>query len=145
MGGLAELRSRVKIQADSLGVAKATFRNVVTGQIYNQMEKKGTNKSELASRMKISKAAVSRLLSGDRNFTIDTLAHISFVLGLRPEFQFHRTTMAATWAVQWVYERLIETDSVEIRKKRSKISEVRTKSRRYERFAATRVHSEIYA
>lgn len=141
MAGLVELRERVRIRADTLAIKKATLRNVVTGQIYDLMEKEGTTKSELARKMKISKAAVSNLLSGDRNFTIDTLAHISFVLGFRPEFRFRRAAMTATRAVHWVYERLLETESVEIRRREPDISEIRTKSSYYERFAA-RMHSE---
>ncbi len=143
MAGLAELRERIKIQADSLEVAKATLRNIVTGQIYSLMDKEETTKSELARKMKISKAAVSKLLSGDRNFTIDTLAHISFVLGFHPEFRFRHATPAATWAVRWVHERLIETESIEIRRRQSDTSVIRTKSRYYKRFVA-RVQSESY-
>ena len=141
MAGLVELRERVRIRADTLAIKKATLRNVVTGQIYDLMEKEGTTKSELARKMKISKAAVSNLLSGDRNFTIDTLAHISFVLGFRPEFRFRRAAMTAARAVHWVYERLLETENVEIRRREPDISEIRTKSSYYERFAA-RMHSE---
>ena len=143
MAGLAELRERIKIRADSLKVAKATLRNVVTGQIYSLMDKEGTTKSKLARKMKISKAAVSKLLSGDRNFTIDTLAHISFVLGFHPEFRFRHATTAATWTIHLIYERLLEMESVEIRRKHSDISEIRTKSRYYKRFVA-RVQSESY-
>ncbi|MBA7553795.1 hypothetical protein ES705_46394 [subsurface metagenome] len=136
MAGLAELRERVKNRADSLEVVKETLRNVVTGQIYNLMNKVGTTKSKLAKKMKISKAAVSKLLSGDRNFTIDTLAHISFVLGFQPEFRFRRTPSAA-WTVHWSYERLLEIESIEIRRKQSYVSQIRTKSRYYETFAAS--------
>ncbi len=142
MAGLAELRDRVKTRTDSLEVAKGTLRNVVTGQIYNLMNKEGTSKSELARKMEISKAAVSKLLSGDRNFTIDTLAHLSFVLGFHPEFRF-RLTPSATYVLQWGYERLIETERIEIRRKRSDVSGVCIKSRYFEKFVA-RVQSKSY-
>ncbi len=136
MAGLVELRERVKARANSLAVEKATLRNVVTGQIYDLMGKEGTAKVDLARKMKISKAAVSKLLSGDRNFTIDKLTHISFVLGFRPVFRFRRAT-TATRAVHWIYERLLETESVVIRRRKSDISEIRIKRRYYEKFVAT--------
>ena len=106
------------------------------------MNKEGTTKSKLAKKMKISKAAVSKFLSGDRNFTIDTLAHISFVLGFQPEFWFRRAPVAA-WTVHWSYERLLEVESIEIRRKQSDVSEIRTKSRYRETFVA-KVQSKSY-
>ncbi len=142
MAGLAALRDRVQSRADSLEVAQETLRNVVTSQIYEMMGKQGTNKAELAKEMRVSRAAVSNLLSGDRNFTIGKLAHVAYVLGFRPEFHFRRGTDAA-WMMQYTYERLMETERIEVRRRESTVSEIRTKSRSFERFVA-QVPTETY-
>lgn len=135
MPALADLRDRISARANTVEVAKETLRNVVTAQLHTLLQKEGASKSDLAKKMKVSKAAVSAFMSGDRNFTIDTLAHISHVMGYRPVFEFRRGP-ASTWSVQVIRERLLETETVVVFTRRSTASEVRSKSRYYERFVA---------
>jgi transcriptional regulator with XRE-family HTH domain len=68
----------------TLPVKKETFRNIVTGEIYRAMKKKNISKSELARKMGKSRSALTHLLSGDRNFTLDKFYEICFNLGQEP-------------------------------------------------------------
>lgn len=53
---------------------------LVTEEIARLMKRAGINKTELAARMNVSKARVSRLLSGAPNMTLATLAAIALAL-----------------------------------------------------------------
>ena len=110
---VADLKDRISNRQNSLSVAKATLRNVVTAELHALMAREGTSRAELARKMKISKSAVTGLLSGDRNFTIDTIANLSFVLGYRPEFQFRRGA-TANWSLQMIHEKLVEVRDLNV-------------------------------
>lgn len=64
--------------------------NEITDKIETLMECQGLSKKELAERLGVSKASVSRILSGNRNMTLDTLVKVSFALGYRPRIEFER-------------------------------------------------------
>ena len=87
MGGLEKFRDKYYSNLDALDVKAETFRNIVTGCIYQIMDNENISKSVLAEKMKISKAAVTTLLSGDRNFTIDKLSEICYHLSCTPQFK----------------------------------------------------------
>ncbi len=89
MGGIGTY-TEDRTHKDNLDVQKRVFRNVVTSLLYEMMEREQVSKAELASRLHISKAAVTNLLSGDRNFTIDTLTAISHALGYIPSFRLEK-------------------------------------------------------
>lgn len=80
MSGLAGLREYISKNKNSLEVKKETFRNVITAKIYEQMKQCGKSKADMAKLMGTSKPAVTTLLSGNRNFTIDKLVEIAFAL-----------------------------------------------------------------
>ena len=54
-----------------------------TELVLEQMERANVSRTELAKLLGKSKSHVSRLLSGDRNMTLRTLAKISFALSCR--------------------------------------------------------------
>jgi transcriptional regulator with XRE-family HTH domain len=135
MPALADLKNRISVRSGTAEIAKATLRNVVTAQLYEIMERERTTKSDLAKKLKVSKAAVSALMSGDRNFTIDTITHISHVLGYRPDFRFLRGPSCA-WSVQIIRERLLENETAVVFR-RSESTGVLSKTRYYERYIAS--------
>lgn len=53
---------------------------LVTEEVARLMKQAGVNRTELAARMNVSKARVSRLLSGAPNMTLATLASIALAL-----------------------------------------------------------------
>jgi len=55
--------------------------------IAEQMEKNEVSKAELARRMNVSKAYVTKLLSSGRNLTLRTLARVLFHMGSEISFQ----------------------------------------------------------
>lgn|SRR5574344_558859 len=69
------------IARSSSSLHRVERRMVASAQIADAMEKCGMSKSELARKMGKSQSEVTRWLSGTCNFTSDTLADISDVLG----------------------------------------------------------------
>ncbi len=67
---------------------KMLLRFNVTDEILTIMEEKSITKSMLARKMKMSPAHISQILSGHRNFTLDTLTSISMALEHRVEINF---------------------------------------------------------
>ena len=57
-------------------------RMIVASKIADELERQGLTQKEFAERMGKSPSEISDWLSGDRNFTIDTLADIKRVLGI---------------------------------------------------------------
>ena len=90
MGGISLLKNEISLQNDSLEIQKESFRNIVTGKICKLMEDEAVTKSGLARKLGISKAAITNLLSGDRNFTIDKITEIACILGYKPSIFFNR-------------------------------------------------------
>lgn len=84
MSTLTNYAEDVERLSNTLPVKKETFRNIVTGEIYRAMNQKNISKSELARRMGKSRSALTHLLSGDRNFTLDKFYEICFYLNQEP-------------------------------------------------------------
>jgi transcriptional regulator with XRE-family HTH domain len=61
--------------------------NDVTTMFLKAMKVKNVNQSELAKRMGVSKSSVSRILSGNRNMTLETLAKMAFALDCKVDVQ----------------------------------------------------------
>jgi len=60
----------------------------LTEKIYEIMEKKGINRTELARRMGVDKSYVTRLLGGPPNITIETLTKIAIALETEVKVEF---------------------------------------------------------
>lgn len=79
-------KSKNSSRARDLARGSHLFR--VTEDILVAMEDLGITKSELASRLGISKPRISQLLKGSSNMTIGTLSDIAFELGLNLDKTF---------------------------------------------------------
>lgn len=60
----------------------------VTEQIVAAMQEQEISRSELAKRMGVSRAYITKLLRGEGNTTLRTLVRIALALGLRPQVSF---------------------------------------------------------
>ncbi|ORC35744.1 hypothetical protein B4O97_08895 [Marispirochaeta aestuarii] len=88
MGGISALKREAENRKESIDIKKESFRNIVTGKIYGLMKNEKISKTELSQKMGVSKAAITKLLSGDRNFTIDKITELSNILGYTPAIFF---------------------------------------------------------
>ncbi len=70
----------------------------VAERIWEQMEDRGTNKSEIAASLGKSKAYVTQLLNGSRNMTLRSLADIAFVLDAKCEVRFVSKSVGEGWS-----------------------------------------------
>lgn len=68
-------------------VAEERLITQATEAIWEEMEKAGISKTELAARMGKTKGFVSQILNGSRNMTLRTLADIGFALGRQPDIR----------------------------------------------------------
>jgi len=64
----------------------------VTEQICAAMEGQDISRSELAQRLDVSRAYVTKLLNGHPNMTLRTLVEVAAALGLRPNISVLRPT-----------------------------------------------------
>lgn len=78
-GVLAELLANI----DERELAKTRKRMMLAAKIDEAMKRCGYNQNQFACLMKKSPTVISEWLSGDRNFTIDTLVDIEDALGIR--------------------------------------------------------------
>lgn len=78
-GFLAELLSNI----DEKELAKTRKRMMLAVKIEKAIKRCGYNQEQFAHLMKKSPTVISEWLSGDRNFTIDTLVEIEEALGIR--------------------------------------------------------------
>lgn len=62
--------------------ARAALRVQVTESLLRYMEERGIRRSDLAARLGVSKSAVSQLLVGSRNMSLNTLADVAAALDL---------------------------------------------------------------
>lgn len=92
MGGLSKFKVNLEKNLNSIDVKKETFRNVITGEIYRLMKAEHKNQTDLSMCLGISKAAVSKLLTGDRNFTVDKIVEIADTLGYLPKISFYKNS-----------------------------------------------------
>ncbi len=67
---------------DELSLAKTRNRMVVAAKIADVMRSSGLNQKQLAQKMGKTESEVSEWLSGDRNFTLDTLTEIEHALNV---------------------------------------------------------------
>jgi len=65
-------------------LAEEAFILDVTENVWEEMQRMGINKVQLAERLGKSKPYVSQLLNGSRNMTLRSLADICFALGVEP-------------------------------------------------------------
>lgn len=56
-----------------------------TEAVYEAMQNQGVTRTELARRLCTSQAYVTRVLSGNANFTLKTMSKLAFALGLELE------------------------------------------------------------
>lgn len=66
-------------------VAEETLILAATEEICRVLADQEVSREELAKRMGVGKSNVSQLLSGDRNMTLRTLAHMAHVLDCKVE------------------------------------------------------------
>lgn len=90
MKGLAKFKRDLPKNLKSLDVQQETIRNIVTGKLFHAIKEEGKSKTDLAKLLGVSKPAISSLLSGDRNFTIDKLTEISFHINRTPKISFEK-------------------------------------------------------
>jgi plasmid maintenance system antidote protein VapI len=102
MGGLEKFKN----YEGGIDVEQETFRNIITGKIYQLLSRENINKKQLADKLNISKAAVTSMLSGDRNFTVDNLIKITSAIGYTPFILFRKKNKIynCTGWVSWKME-----------------------------------------
>jgi len=81
------LKKRLKSKP-TLQTQQEVVRGLITAKIYALLQQANLSKTELAQRMGISKPAISGLMSGNRNFTIDKLTEIAYLFNLTPKIDF---------------------------------------------------------
>jgi len=85
---------RMLANMDELSLAKTRNRMMVAAKIADAMRTGGMNQKQLAQKMGKTESEVSEWLSGDRNFTLDTLTEIEHTLNVslidtdRPRYAF---------------------------------------------------------
>ena len=73
---------RMLANMDDLSLAKTRNRMMVAAKIADAMRSSGMNQKQLAQKMGKTESEVSEWLSGDRNFTLDTLTEIEHTLNV---------------------------------------------------------------
>lgn len=76
----SEVLRRVKDRRDPAQTAKTQNRMLIAAKIYEQMQKQGVSKSQLANLLEQQPSVITKWLSGTHNFTIDTLVDIGRIL-----------------------------------------------------------------
>lgn len=88
------MKARKRLAAQSeLTYSKVARRMRIAIQIAEAMEEQHISKKELAQKMGRKPSEITKWLSGDQNFTSDTLAELSYYLhteitGVAPKFSF---------------------------------------------------------
>lgn len=75
-----KVKARLEAYARDPGYQAERLSILLTEEIVRLMESEGVSRSELAARMGVSKALISRLLGGAPNMTLRTLASIAVAL-----------------------------------------------------------------
>lgn len=78
----AGVLGRMLANIDELSLAKTRNRMLIAAKIADAMHNNKMNQKQFALKMGKTESEVSEWLSGDRNFTVDTLTEISHVLGI---------------------------------------------------------------
>ncbi len=67
---------------DTLEAKKVAFKMTIAARIDEAIKSKGMRKNEFALRMRKQSSEISKWLSGNQNFTIETLIEIEHALGV---------------------------------------------------------------
>lgn len=78
----AGVLGRMLANIDELSLAKTRNRMLIAAKIADAMHSNKMNQKQLAQKMGKTESEISEWLSGDRNFTMDTLTEIGHVLGI---------------------------------------------------------------
>ena len=73
---------RMLANIDELSLAKTRNRLLIATKIADAMRNNKMNQKQFAQKMGKTESEISEWLSGDRNFTMDTLTEIGYVLGI---------------------------------------------------------------
>lgn len=78
----AGVLGRMLANIDELSLAKTRNRMLIAAKIADAMRYNNLNQKQFAQKMGKTESEISEWLSGDRNFTMDTLTEIGHVLGI---------------------------------------------------------------
>ena len=78
--GLERAKTRLSYYEEDLLVETAA-------RIIDAMERRGVTRSELARRMEVSPAYVTKILRGHANLSLESLAKVAFALDMKWEFR----------------------------------------------------------
>lgn len=73
---------RMLANIDELSLSKTRNRMLIAAKIADAMHNNKMNQKQFAQKMGKTESEISEWLSGDRNFTVDTLTEIGHVLGI---------------------------------------------------------------
>jgi len=91
---------------DDLEIVEESALAMAQSTIQNAMNRSGISRSEMARRMDCHRSFVSRMMTGDHNLTIKTMARSLAVCGF--EIRFQPVTLECTWADAGARERYVE-------------------------------------
>ncbi|MCA9457887.1 MAG: helix-turn-helix transcriptional regulator [Nitrospira sp.] len=77
-------------EENAMAVFEEDFILDVTEKLFEEMERQGKSKADLATRMNKSKAYITQILNGSRNMTLKTLADIAYALNMKPMFNLSK-------------------------------------------------------
>src|SRR5271157_5898640 len=80
---------------DTYWVANAIY--TFTEELHKQAEKENISRTELARRMEVSPAYITKIFRGDVNFTIDTMVRLARRVGARLQLHLAPDTQEACW------------------------------------------------
>lgn len=78
----AGVLGRMLANIDELSLAKTRNRMLIAAKIADAMHNNKMNQKQFAQKMGKTESEISEWLSGERNFTVDTLTEIGHVLGI---------------------------------------------------------------
>ncbi len=80
--GRSRVLDRIMSKMSPEGLAKTKNRMLIASKIVNAMKRQGVTQKALAQKMGKQESEISEWLSGDRNFTIDTMTEICLALSI---------------------------------------------------------------
>jgi len=80
--GRSRVLDRIMSKMSPEGLAKTKNRMLIASKIANAMKRQGVTQKALAQKMGKQESEISEWLSGDRNFTIDTMTEICLALSI---------------------------------------------------------------
>ena len=60
----------------------------ISGSVYRRMKELGISKSELAERMGVSPAQITKIIKGNQNMTLKTIAKLEYALDMNMSYGF---------------------------------------------------------